>query len=83
MQRIIDERRLAFFLFPNMKFHCLLTGIIMLMGVLIGAVPTQAQGCAYWVAPPPDGDDSHPGTFAKPWATRIVPYGSKMAYMLV
>ena len=25
--------------------------------------------CERWVAPPPEGDDANPGTFAQPWAT--------------
>jgi hypothetical protein len=32
-------------------------------------VPARAQGCDYWVAPPPEGNDANPGTQALPWAT--------------
>jgi len=35
----------------------------------IPAAPALAQGCEYWVAPLPEGNDSYPGTFAQPWAT--------------
>ncbi len=28
-----------------------------------------AQSCQYWVAPPPEGSDSNPGTSGQPWAT--------------
>lgn len=28
-----------------------------------------APGCDYWVAPPPTGDDSNPGTIGSPWAS--------------
>ncbi len=40
--------------------------------LLLGAVlptPAAAQACDYWVAPPPAGSDSNPGTQAQPWAT--------------
>lgn len=37
--------------------------------MLIWSQPIQAQSCNYWVAPPPEGDDSQPGTFTQPWAT--------------
>ncbi len=33
------------------------------------AAPVRAQACAYWVAPPPAGNDANPGTEALPWAT--------------
>ena len=36
---------------------------------LFPAAPVDAQGCEYWVAPPPAGSDSNPGTSARPWAT--------------
>jgi hypothetical protein len=35
---------------------------------LARAVGAQ-QPCERWVAPPPEGDDANPGTFAQPWAT--------------
>jgi hypothetical protein len=32
--------------------------------------PAAAQSaCEYWVAPPPQGSNAQPGTFAQPWAT--------------
>jgi len=35
-----------------------------------GIQPTApAGGCAYWVAPEPEGSNGNPGTFAEPWAT--------------
>jgi hypothetical protein len=38
------------------------------MGVR-GSRAVVAAGCEYWVAPPPAGSDSNPGTSALPWAT--------------
>lgn len=40
-----------------------------LVAVVAQPIPAPAQGCAYWVAPPPEGRDSNAGTFALPWAT--------------
>ncbi len=37
--------------------------------VTLAAPAARAQGCAYWVAPPPAGSDANPGTEALPWAT--------------
>ena len=45
--------------------------LLVAAGFLLVLVPAaaQAQGCSYWVAPPPAGDDANPGTMAAPWAT--------------
>ncbi|KAA0255781.1 MAG: hypothetical protein EDX89_03430 [Acidobacteria bacterium] len=42
-----------------------------LLLALLAGTPGRApaQGCEYWVAPPPEGSDSNPGTSAQPWAT--------------
>jgi IPT/TIG domain/S-layer homology domain len=45
-------------------------GLVLLSILAAAAVsPLAAQPCAYWVAPPPAGNDANPGTFAAPWAT--------------
>jgi hypothetical protein len=45
--------------------------LLLAAGLLLAVTPAaaRAQGCAYWVAPPPAGSDANPGTFASPWAT--------------
>ena len=42
---------------------------LLLPPILIALARPPAQGCEYWVAPPPEGSDANPGTFAQPWAT--------------
>jgi hypothetical protein len=37
--------------------------------ILSAGRPLTAQGCEYWVAPPPIGDDEQPGSFDRPWAS--------------
>ncbi len=34
-----------------------------------GGTIDPADGCEYWVAPPPAGNDKNPGTANRPWAT--------------
>ncbi len=46
-----------------------LTMRLLAVALLLSAPPLLAQPCEYWVAPPPAGDDAHPGTLASPWAT--------------
>jgi hypothetical protein len=45
--------------------------VVALAGLWLVLAPARAwaQGCQYWVAPPPAGSDSNPGTQAAPWAT--------------
>jgi hypothetical protein len=42
--------------------------VISTMATPAGVARAQ-QGCEFWVAPPPTGDDTQPGTAAAPWAT--------------
>ena len=39
------------------------------LSLVLMPAAARAQGCDYWVAPPPAGNDGNPGTFASPWAT--------------
>ena len=43
----------------------------LLLGVLLAPDPAAqaSSGCERWVAPPPIGSDSHPGTRSEPWAS--------------
>lgn len=44
--------------------------IMISMILSAGYLPPRAhKGCIYWVAPSPIGDDAHPGTSTKPWAS--------------
>jgi hypothetical protein len=50
--------------------------LVLAVGVALALPPLlfalampAAQGCEYWVAPPPAGSNANPGTFAQPWAT--------------
>lgn len=52
----------------NKKKIYLLFIWLLLFGLLPTA-PVHAQTCQYWVAPPPVGRDSNPGTATQPWAT--------------
>jgi hypothetical protein len=42
--------------------------IVLCLGAVAGKAAAQG-GCQYYVAPPPAGSDSNPGTAAQPWAT--------------
>ena len=46
-----------------------LTALLTVIYILSQPPAARAQSCEYWVAPPPEGDDGQPGTFAQPWAT--------------
>jgi hypothetical protein len=51
-------------------FYLLISVGVLLPVALLAPVWSQAViGCAYWVAPPPTGNDGNPGTAAAPWAT--------------
>lgn len=49
-------------LFPS------IAGFVFLMGAT-SAPPAYSSSCEYWLAPPPVGSDSNPGTVNAPWAT--------------
>jgi hypothetical protein len=56
---------------PARRPTSILTLIALTLAAITLARPSvAAQGrCAYWVAPPPAGDDSHDGSALSPWAT--------------
>ena len=49
--------------------RCLRMGLIALAVTVPGRAVSGQTPCQYWVAPPPEGSDSNPGTLAQPWAT--------------
>ena len=46
-----------------------LAAMLTALCVFFPSASSQAQGCEYWAAPPPEGKDQNPGTFLQPWAT--------------
>lgn len=46
--------------------------LVVILTIAFASCPfgsAMAQGCEYWVAPEPEGNDQSPGTFGQPWAT--------------
>lgn len=52
----------------NFTFDLIASFFILVNSLMVMPVPVSSQICEYWVAPPPEGDDSNPGTFILPWA---------------
>lgn len=60
-------RILINFQLPHQLINSLLIGIIILPVTF--SISMHPQSCEFWVAPPPIGNDSNPGTISRPWAT--------------
>jgi len=52
---------------PHQLLNTFLIGVIIFP--LTFSISMSPQGCEFWVAPPPLGSDSNPGTESSPWAT--------------
>ncbi len=66
MRLIYPDAKMKFFLFLLLVTTLALTACT---SVAAPEIPPAPQTCEHWVAPPPEGVDTGPGTFAQPWAT--------------